>query len=342
MVPLAISCRGNEDAIMRRILIITLAVAAAAGTLALLEFMRPVPQTETSGQIQSDTVRVLVFQRDFARGTVMDESSIGWQEQLRGAIPPSAIVAPDGSASVPEDIIDKVLRSDVLAGEMVRVSNFVDAAAGFMALALSPGMRAVGIAVTPQKLAGGFILPDDRIDLIHTAAGDFNRDGVQGSFSQTIIENIRVLAVGDIPTGRITFKTADQQEDVGARKSDVNMLGETITLEMTDAEAEVLFSALASGQVSLALRALDDHGASRIVSTVGFETPRSPTMEVEEAEAANSPGPVAPVVAVPARASEPAESTATKDTALNVAVRIIQGGSAAFVDVPKAKSADSR
>jgi pilus assembly protein CpaB len=327
---------------MRRSLIIMLAVAAASGTLALLEFARPAPQTETSGPAQSETVRVLVFQRNLARGTVMDDTSIGWQDQLRGAVPPDAIVAPDETAPVPEDVIDKVLRGDVLAGELVRVSNFVDAAAGFMALALSPGMRAVGISVTPQKLAGGFILPDDRIDLIHTAAGDFNRDGVQGSFSQTILENIRVLAVGDLPTGRITFKTADQQEDAGTRKSDVNIVGETITLEMTDAEAEVLFSALASGQVSLALRALDDHGASRIVSTVGFETPEPPEAEAPEPAPTTAPAPVAAApTPPPAAPPAPTQTTAKKSPPPNVSVRIIQGGSASFVDVPAAKSADA-
>lgn len=320
---------------MRRSLIITLALAAAGGTLVLLELARPT-QTEQAGQqTQSETARVLVFVRDLPRGTVIDDTSIGWQEQLRTALPLDAIVAPEGGTAVPDDILGKVLRGDVLTGELVRVTNFVDAAAGFMALALSPGMRAVGIAVTPQKLAGGFILPDDRIDLIHTAAGDFNRDGVQGSFSQTILENIRVLAVGDTPTGRITFKTADQQEDAVARQSDVNLVGETITLEMTDSEAEILFSALASGQVSLALRALDDHGSSRIVSTVGFETREAPPPVVATPSAEATP-PQPPEPAPVAVTQAPAEAAPSGPA--NVSVRIIQGGSASFVDVPAATS----
>jgi pilus assembly protein CpaB len=313
---------------MRRSLIFVSAGVASAGTLAMLELGRRAPLEEGTQQTQAQIAYVLVFVRDLPRGTVINDTAIGWQEQLRSALPPDAIMAPDDVTSFPEDVLGKVLRGDILTGEMVRVTNFVDAASGFMALALSPGMRAVGLSVTPQKLAGGFILPDDRIDLIHTTAGDFNRDGIQGSFSQTILANIRVLAVGDTPTSRITLKTADQQEDAVTRQSDVNLIGDTITLEMSDEEAEILFSALASGQVSLALRALDDHGKSRIVSTVGFETSQPALAEdVPPEEPAAEALPQAPLEVAP---TPPA----------NVSVRIIEGGSVSIVDVPAHTAAD--
>lgn len=299
---------------MRRSLILVLALLAGLATLMLLQFGRQQPTETASPTAKSDTVHVLVFSRDLPRGTVIDDAGLSWQLQLRTAVPPEAIQSEQAGADFPEDLLGRLLRRDVLTGELVRPANFVEGAAGFMALALSPGKRAVGIAVTPQKLAGGFILPDDRIDIIHTSSGDFDRDGQAGTLSQTILENIRVLAVGETSTSRITFQTADQQDAAETQKSDVNVMGETITLEMSETEAEVLFSAMSSGQVSLALRALDDHGKSRIVSTLGFEA----------AQAAS------PAAAAPAQDGEqPRPQPPVRRT-----VRIIQGGIASQVDVP--------
>lgn len=303
---------------MRRSLILVLALLAGLVTLMLLQLGRQQPTETAAPAAQSDAIHVLVFSRDLPRGTVIDDAGLAWQLQLRTAVPPEAIQSEQAGADFPETILGRLLRRDVLTGELVRPTNFVEGAAGFMALALSPGKRAVGIAVTPQKLAGGFILPDDRIDIIHTSSGDFDRDGQAGTLSQTILENIRVLAVGETSTSRITFQTADQQEAAETQKSDVNVMGETITLEMSETEAEVLFSAMSSGQVSLALRALDDHGKSRIVSTLGFEAAQSAPADVAPAQQGEDTRPPPPV---------------------RRKVRIIQGGTASQVEVPPGRGA---
>ena len=312
---------------MRRLLIILVALVAGVGTLGLLELSRPTPVTEPTEITQTDTVRVLVFNRDMPRGTIVDASSLIWQEQLRSAVSATTLTSETEDAPYPSDIVGKLVRRDVLAGEIVRPDDLVDRASGFMALTLTPGTRAVGLSVTAQKLAGGFILPEDRIDLIHTVSGDFDRDGRAGSFSQTILENIRVLAIGDTPTSRVTFQTADQQENAASRTAEINMTGDTITLEMTEEEAEVLFSALASGQVSLALRSIDDHGPSRVVSILGFEKPEPPAPE--------------PVVLPPEPPQQPAEPAAveiepeeSEPAPPKRSVRVISGGQTTIVDVP--------
>lgn len=312
---------------MRRLLIILVALVAGVGTLGLLELSRPTPVTEPTEITQTHTVRVLVFNRDMPRGTIIDASSLIWQEQLRSAVSPTTLTSETEDAPYPSDIVGKLVRRDVLAGEIVRPDDLVDRASGFMALTLTPGTRAVGLSVTAQKLAGGFILPEDRIDLIHTVSGDFDRDGRAGSFSQTILENIRVLAIGDTPTSRVTFQTADQQENAASRTAEINMTGDTITLEMTEEEAEVLFSALASGQVSLALRSIDDHGPSRVVSILGFEKPEPPAPEpvVLPPEPPQQPAEPAPVEIEP-QESEPMPPKRS--------VRVISGGQTTIVDVP--------
>lgn len=309
---------------MRRILIILFALTAGLGTLVLLETNRPEPvAVDAIPAQQSDTVQVLVYAQNLPRGTLIDTASLQWQEQLRSAVSVDAVTTETLDAKFPEDVLNKLVRRDILQGEWIRRADLLDKSSSFMALTLAPGTRAVGLAVTTQKLAGGFILPDDRIDIIHTVSGDFDNDGRQGSISQTILENVRVLAVGDTPSSRVAFRTAEDQ--AVANTSEVNLKGDTITLQLTDEEAEVLFTALASGQVSLALRAIDDHGPSRIVSLVGFEgTAPAPAPQPQLPQS-----PKAPVIDLSAdAAAEPPKRL----------VRLISGGTTSFVDIPQPAS----
>lgn len=305
---------------MRRFLIFGLAVMMGIATLVLMQVgLRPPPSADQA-QPQGETAHVLVYARDLARGTLIDSTSLRWQEQLASALSAHAIVTTDPGLGIPGDMEGKVLRSNVMAGEAVRPELLADGAAGFMALTLSPGMRAVGLSVTEQTLAGGYVLPEDRVDLIHTTSGDFDGDGVASSFSQTILENIRVLAVGETPTGHVTFQTAEQQDATLDLPSDIRAKGETVTLEMTDEQAQILFSAQASGQLSLALRALDDQGPARIVSRIGLED-RPPAAAADPAARAERQS-----VATPAMPAEGPPQTAS--------VRIIHGNTTSVIDVP--------
>ena len=63
-----------------------------------------------------------------------------------------------------------MVRAPLVAGQPITNTAIVHAnAAGFMAAMLKPGMRAVSITITTDSGAGGFILPNDRVDLILTA-----------------------------------------------------------------------------------------------------------------------------------------------------------------------------
>lgn len=321
---------------MRRSRILLLAVLSGIGTLGLLQYARMAEQkTQQEQNLPPTTSRVLVFAADLPRGTLVDGSSLRWQEQLISAVPAGAITASSPGAGFPSGVTDKLLRRDVLAGEPVNSEVFVDGPAGFMSLTLRPGMRAVGIPVTAQKLAGGFILPDDRVDVIHTLDGDFDGDGRASSYSQTILQNVRVLAVGTTPSGRVTNRTAGEQAEDDGTQSDVTLEGETITLELGEAEAAILMSALANGQLSFALRALEDSGPSGIASIAGFEkgpeeAPQDDTAEV--ATAAPAATDAAP--ATPAAAPAPAPAAvAAPDEPDKVTIRFVEGGTTRFEDV---------
>ena len=117
-------------------------------------------------------------------------------------------------------------------------------AAGFMAAMLSPGMRAISITISTDSGAGGFILPNDRVDLLLTRKGDGNPPRVSAN---TILTNVRVLAVDQ------TFKQEKEAKTV---------IGKTATLELTPDQAEQVARAQNQGIISLSLRPLSEGDAA--------------------------------------------------------------------------------
>ena len=132
------------------------------------------------------------------------------------------------------------------SGEPIRAQKLVRPESGFMAAILPQGLRAVAITTDSRgtNSAGGFILPNDRVDVIRT----FNKParlgvGGDGQTSQTILTDIRVLAIGQLI-----------QEKNGTN----DVTGETATLAVTPAQAESLALAGKDGSLSLSLRSLAD------------------------------------------------------------------------------------
>ena len=114
-----------------------------------------------------------------------------------------------------------------------------------MAAILPTGMRAVSTEISPETGAGGFILPNDRVDVI-LSKREKNPDRTGAADivdSEIILTNIRVLAIDQAP------KEKDGQNTV---------VGKTVTLELKPEQAETLARARQSGTLSLALRSIAD------------------------------------------------------------------------------------
>ena len=114
-----------------------------------------------------------------------------------------------------------------------------------MAAVLPGGMRAVSTEISPETGAGGFILPNDRVDVI-LSRREKNPDRTNPTdviVSEIVLSNIRVLAIDQAP------REKDGQNSV---------VGKTATLELKPAQAEILARARQSGTLSLALRSMLD------------------------------------------------------------------------------------
>ena len=227
-----------------RIVVLSVAIAAG-GVAALLAGRSPkLPEVKPVAP-KVETVDVLVAKSDIPMGQALSPGDVQWQ-----AWPPSAssgnFIRKNSRPKAIEDLAGMVARVPFVAGEPIREAKLVNAkGSGFMAAILPSGMRAVSTQISPETGAGGFILPNDRVDVI-LSRRDREAEKAAGTEVQTseiVLSNIRVLAI-------------DQNvEEKGGQKV---VVGKTATLELSPAQTETLVLSQHLGSLSLALRSITD------------------------------------------------------------------------------------
>jgi pilus assembly protein CpaB len=227
-----------------RIVVLTIALGAGgvAAYLASGSDNRPLP-AEPAAQLQ--TVDVLVAKSDIGLGQSVKPEDMQWQT-WPAATASSTFIRRGERPDATTQVAGSIARAPFIAGEPIREQKLVRAdGAGFMAAILPTGMRAVSTEISPETGAGGFILPNDRVDVIlskreKNMASAGAPDVIN---SEIILPNIRVLAIDQAP------KEKDGQNAV---------IGKTVTLELKPEQAETLARARQSGTLSLALRSIVD------------------------------------------------------------------------------------
>jgi len=239
---------------MKAARLLVLGVAVAAGGIAayLASGGKPAapPPPQVAAPPPMETVEVLVSKVDLNRGDVVGEQDVGWQTWPAAAANPSFIKKANRPDAM-KDFIGAIVRVAMVAGDPIRDPYVVMAkGSGFLAAVLPKGMRAVSVDISPDSGAGGFILPDDRVDVLVTRRDRAaeKATGVEKFISDTILRNVRVLAI-------------DQAIDEKAGTKTV--IGKTATLELTEQQAETLQLSKQLGTISLTLRSiLDSQGAA--------------------------------------------------------------------------------
>ena len=226
--------------------ILVLLIALAAGGIAAVlagrsEGPAPVAQAPVP---QLETVDVLIAGGDIGLGQSITGADLRWQTWP--AATAGNFIRKSDRPDALNELSGSIARSPFFAGEPIRESRLIKGTgSGYMAAVLPSGMRAISTDVTPETGAAGFILPNDRVDVI-LSRRDREAEkstGVEQHASETILSNVRVLAI-------------DQTvEEKGGQRV---VVGKTVTLELTQHQAEMLVMARSQGQLSLALRSLVD------------------------------------------------------------------------------------
>ncbi|HXW26043.1 MAG TPA: Flp pilus assembly protein CpaB [Xanthobacteraceae bacterium] len=263
---------------MKAARIVVLGVAITAGGIAayLASGSKEPPPPPPPPVAQIETVEILVAKSDINMGQVVSAQDIQWQVWPLSAASSYFVRKKDRPDAV-QQLTGSIARAPFAAGEPIREAKLIKAnGSGFMAALLPSGMRAISTEISAETGAGGFILPNDRVDVILT-----RRDrevekatGIEAHVSETILSDVRVLAIDQ------TIEEKNGQRVV---------VGKTATLELSPRQAETLAVSRQRGTLSLALRSLidanqpgpaaavDDKAANRRLNMVRFGVTTSTT-----------------------------------------------------------------
>ncbi len=240
---------------MRPARIILLLVALVAGGLAAFLVTRgsraPAPNQPTVTQVvQEAKTEILVAKAPIGIGQRLNAATLEWQEWPEGALRPEYVTVSAMPDAITE-MTDAVARFEFFPGEPIREAKLVRADQGYLSAVLSSGMRGVSVGVAAVTGAGGFIVPNDHVDVVLTTSTEV------GQRSEVILSNVRVLAIGK----RLGELGASGGDETGAQASPTPETFDksTIaTLELNPVQAETLINASMRGQLTLTLRSVVD------------------------------------------------------------------------------------
>jgi len=203
-------------------------------------------QQKETDSLRASNQDIVVAAQDIPPGTTLNDEAIKKGMIKTTPWPKSSI--PAGAFSSPQQIVGKVNRVKIMANEPILESRLAGEGAG-LTVRLEAGKRAMAVRVDEIIGVSGFIVPDDRVDIILTttplgASGD-------AKISKIVLQNKRVLSVAQ----------STEQKDGKPQ------LARSITLEVTPEEAEKLSLISSEGQVAMALRGLGDDAETKTIGS---------------------------------------------------------------------------
>ena len=242
-----------------RILLVLVAIVAAglAAFLALSGgFNQPPPPAPHTVVAEAPRTQVLVATEDIGLGERLTAKSVRWQEWPDNSVQAGYITSRDTPDAI-DTMKDTVARFELFKGEPIQQAKLVHSDQGYLSAVLDKGKRGISISVAAESASGGFIVPNDHVDVI------LSRNGANGEdTSETLLSNVRVLAI-NTRLGE-TGKTGGPDDgssgttDSDGPKSQIFSNTAIATLELDPVQAETIINAAQVGRLSLALRSIVD------------------------------------------------------------------------------------
>ena len=235
---------------LKRSRIFVLGIAVVAGGIAAYlasQVGRPAAPAATAAAPKA-TAEVLVASRQIAVGQRLSAGTLTWAAWPENALQSGFITA----ATTPDamsEVDGLMARAEFLPGDPIRKEKLVKGSGSFLSASLDKGMRGVSVAVSAELASGGFISPNDHVDVVLTRTPPAGSIGGNAPRSQTILHNVLVLAInsrsaaspgGDKSNGELQNGTFSGQA--------------IATLALDAADADLVISASALGKLSLLLR----------------------------------------------------------------------------------------
>jgi len=193
---------------------------------------------------------VLAAAHQVTTGSLLRLEDMVWKDVASTEVLPANLVR---GQVVETELVGAAPRRDFAAGEPFVSSDLVKPNdRGFLSAVLAPGDRAVSIAVDASQSNAGLVMPGDHVDIVLTQSfADTAADPAHKTVSETVLQDIRVIAV-------------DQSLSALAKPSSIigtaSQLPKTVTLEVSERDAERVFVATQLGKLGLTVRAIDGVG----------------------------------------------------------------------------------
>ncbi|HZF35049.1 MAG TPA: Flp pilus assembly protein CpaB [Candidatus Angelobacter sp.] len=232
---------------VKSVILIVAALLFAGGTAFVasrLMGQKPVQQVQVQ---EAPGKKVLVAKGNLPAGTFLKEEDVSWQKWPTDGVNDNYLL--EGQADI-NNVVGAVVRKGIVAGEPITESQIARPGdRGFLAAVLTPGMRAIAIDVNEPSSVAGLVFPGDRIDVLlnmQFTIKELSPDGqpqtsdYRPQTSETVLENVRLLA------------TDRNLNDIEGEPKKIN----TVTIEVTPKQAEMIKVAATMGQLALSLRGL--------------------------------------------------------------------------------------
>ena len=235
-----------------RVLLVIVALCAG-GTAAFLALDREAPAPTAAPEVAAPVVvaparvQILVAKQAIGVGQRLSDATAGWQDWPEGSVLPQYVT----QAATPDAMTGAVARFEIFPGEPIRQDKLIRADQGYLSAVLASGMRGVSVSITSDSASGGFVVPNDRVDVVLT------RQSPTTSLAEstTVLRNVKVLAIntrlGETGTTGAPTDPTDPKAEIFADKA-------TATLELDSTGSEVVINAANAGKLSLVLRSITD------------------------------------------------------------------------------------
>jgi pilus assembly protein CpaB len=206
---------------------------------------------------------VLVATKDIPIGGKVTADAMRWQDWPSSDMAGNFIARNGDGSGQTQPLIGAIARASIYAGEPITEAKLIHSDRGFMSAILPQGMRAVALRISADTSAGGFILPNDRVDVIMTRKAPNPQANAGNDFlTETILNNVRVLAIDQTIENAQANSSSTKNNDSGQ-----TVIGQTATLELTPQQSQIIAVAQqmadqGGGKLTLALRSVADSRTS--------------------------------------------------------------------------------
>jgi pilus assembly protein CpaB len=283
-------------------------VAAVLAAVLVVQLLKRAQKQVEQAKRPDETVDIVVATRKLYMGVPIQDGDVAVRKMDPQMVPADVVF------TAADQVVGRTPKERILASEIVRSERLARREAGIgLNAIITPGKRAISIAVKAEEAVAGFIAPLNYVDVIVVIKPDDQDNAGTRAIAKTLLQGIKVLAVGDSlggvggdETETAAAAKAGKKKAPAAKSKNTGVVKgkRTVTLEVELEEAEQISLAAAKGDIVLALRAdiditqIETHGA-KVDELVGLEPDEDKplqTMASRPTRPAKVDGPKAEVV----------------------------------------------